>query len=306
MKKTLFLLVGVLLLPVVNIFAQDTLNTAGLKQLEKKIDNLTELINQSQSKVSKEELDDAHQQINDLEKENKSLKKFQKFKNERKTLMDSLDYQQKRIEKIESDLKNKDREITTLQNEKSLKYKEGIEKGKSNFIENYITDIRDKELDELLVIYNLSSVRKDIQLLTDKPEIIEKLKDVEKYYKGFELLSQQYNETKVNSSLEDLSTIKSSSLINQLNTDLKYYKENNDKLKSIIRHFVDNNPRVENFNDEIQQKKRGDILRKLASYLYNYDINTQNYPYLYDIIGEVIMIKEKDLDADLSSILKKM
>ena len=55
-----------------------------------------------------------------------------------------------------------------------------------------------------------------------------------------------------------------------------------------------------------EKKKLDKILAEFSFFIFNYEFNFLDYPYLSDIILEIIKRKQPNADADISNLLNKL
>ena len=48
------------------------------------------------------------------------------------------------------------------------------------------------------------------------------------------------------------------------------------------------------------------ILSEISTYIFEYDFNFVDYPYLSDIISQLIKLKRTNPDADINDLIKKL
>ena len=95
--------------------------------------------------------------------------------------------------------------------------------------------------------------------------------------------------------------------IDELKKRLKFYKQYSDALKASIVKIMALDKDLTANDAKTQKSKKDDIfLIELASYYHNYYFNYNDYPYLSDIILEIMKLKQKDANADISHLSSKL
>ncbi len=99
-----------------------------------------------------------------------------------------------------------------------------------------------------------------------------------------------------------------SALLSKLKETIGNYQVFNEGLKETLGKIVvlDKAEAVSGMSKEIQRKKFDKILAEISAYIFNYDFNFSNYPYLSDIFLEIIKRKQPNPDADISDLLKRL
>ena len=63
---------------------------------------------------------------------------------------------------------------------------------------------------------------------------------------------------------------------------------------------------VKGMDDEIIKSKLNKILSELSTFIFGYNFNFVDYPYLTDIVLEIIKRKQPNPDADINDLLEKI
>lgn len=188
------------------------------------------------------------------------------------------------------------------------------ETGKKEIITTIINTYKNRKFDELIICSTKSSVQKDEQLIGNNSEIFELLLDLETYFTSKELLNQKIDINQIDLNKNKLNQIKRESvLIKSLNEHLENYNTLSLKLKETIINinvFDDKSSKKnmvgEGIDKTTRQEKLDKIFSVLLPYVFDYDIKYNDYPYLFDIVLDVIKRKQSNTDEDISDLLKKI
>jgi hypothetical protein len=152
----------------------------------------------------------------------------------------------------------------------------------------------------------LSIIECDMQLV-DKAEVKQILEDLLVYFNTEELLTKKFDAAIIKNAQTQLNQIKQKSgLLDKLKDNIEYYQDFNNALKETIGKLVDLDKRKKAGVDaEIQKMKFAEIVTELTKYMYDY-YDYGNYPYLYDIMLEIIKRKRADADMDISDLLRQL
>jgi|GEM_PF-1005303 len=160
---------------------------------------------------------------------------------------------------------------------------------------------------DLVNISSKASVERDLPLVGDNDAAKQKLQNLQKYFVAQSMLEHKYDAQNMQNALNHLNSItEKSELLDKLKTRIEDYKLCSDALKITIGKILklDNNF---NANDDYAQKtKLQDILVELAWYFRNYQFNFTDYPYLADIVLEIMTKKQRDANADMSVLFSKL
>jgi hypothetical protein len=188
------------------------------------------------------------------------------------------------------------------------------ESGKKEIITSIINTYKNRKFDDLIVFSTLETVQRDKQLVGNNSEIFEILVDLESYFTSKELLNQKIDANQVNLNKNKLNLINhESALIKSLNEKLDNYNTLSLKLKETIiyiNEFDDIKSKKNMLGEGMDKKSRQDKLDKIFSvllpFIFDYDIKYNDYPYLFDIVLDIIKRKQSNTDEDISDLLKKI
>jgi len=293
-----------------------------LKNFEQKILENSNLKNDLQTEKQKNiELSNAYKkdtlalqkQIKDLQNEVSSEKQKVsdlnkgKVKEERDNLQYQVDSLNTIISKLNQTIADKDKQISTIRQQGDQKAREEKDKGKMEVLTILANTYRDRQFDDLLKLSTKESILRDMQLVGNNDEIKLILNDLQIYFNAQELLSKEYDKLQIENAKTQLNQIKrQSKLLDTLKDNVEYYKDYNGALKETIGKLISLDGRKSADSDtEIQKMKFNEIITMLADYMYNY-YDYGNYPYLSDILLEIIKRKQPNADADVSDLLIKL
>jgi hypothetical protein len=258
-----------------------------------------------------------NKKIKDFEKEIAALNK-NKVKIERDTLQEQIKRLTAQIDILNQKVSEKDRQILSEKQkgeeklrEEKQKYEQRLieekEKGKNEVLASLLNIYKNKKFDDLIKTSTKLSVLRDMQLVGDNAEMKSILPDLERYFNAEELLGKRFDAVQIKNAMIQLNQIKQqSTLLDKLKENIEYYKDFNDELKKTIERLVDLDKRkVADGDKEIQEMKFQEILSELSNYMYNY-YEYGNYPYLSDIVLEIIKRKKPNADADITDLLRKL
>ena len=279
----------------------DSLQNKVIKALENETSKL-----QGQIKVLEDDKIGLNKKIKDFEKDVADLNK-NKVKVERDALQEQAGRSTAQIAELSQQLSEKDKQISTEKQKYEQKLREEKEKGKNEALANLLNIYKNKKFDDLIKTSTKLSVQRDMQLVGDNAEMRPVLSDLEKYFDAEELLTRKFDAAQIKNAQIQLNQInQKSELLDKLKENVEYYKDFNDELKKTIEKLVNLDKRkVADGDAEIQKLKFQEILSELSNYMYNY-YDYGNYPYLSDIVLEIIKRKQPNADADISDLLKKL
>lgn len=260
----------------------------------------TDVLNDSLQKVNAE-LDDKTDQLTKAKDGLKDLQK-QFDKNKIKNERDSLNRQVAVLNVTITNLRN---EITILktscQREAENRYKAGRRE-----IQMRISDRYDAEFDSLVNECTLAGVQHDMLLVTDA-STKKKMQDLLTYFRAEQVLSEKYDAQKVQFALNNLTKIMpATQAVKILKEKLGYYKNCTSALKSMMGEIIEIDKNFSAPNEPGRDKKRKRIMPVITSFIYNQEFEFDDYPYLGNIVLEIINRKQRDVDKSIYDLLKKL
>jgi cell division protein FtsB len=296
-----------------------TFSSAYSQELIEEIKKLT-LENDSLLKVIKPLNDEKiklKEDLKTLEKENKDLEtKIKDFSKNK--LKEDYDKSQKEISSLKKKVDDYEKEISTydsllnqqkqheveLLNQEKEKLKQEKEIGKQE-VKNQILQSYNKPFDDLIITSTLKSVELCVQIVGINSEVNQKLLNLKSYFSSEQVLEIKYDELKVKNALDQIDSLEKTELVKKLTDKLSNYKLRNEALKTTLNKIIEIDEIIAS-DDNLQKLKLKDILSEFAWYFRNYRFNFSDYPYLSDIILEIIKIKQKNADADIRQFLDKL
>lgn len=289
-----------------------------LKNYDQKILEISKLKNDLETEENNfSDLSDAYnqdtlalqKQIKDLgnkiSSEKQKVSGLNKIKKERDNLQAKIDSLHSAISTLDSTILDKEKQIATEKTIRENKSRE--EKEKSEVFAKIVNSYKTLPFDDLIKSSTKESVPRDMQLLGNDPEIRPILNDLQIYFNERELLKEKFDADQINKTQTHLGQIKHKSiLLDALKDDVVYYKDFNNALKQTISKLVDlDKKKIASGDSEIQKIKFNEIVIELAKYMYDY-YEYSNYPYLSDIVLDIIKRKQSNADADINDLFIKL
>jgi len=173
-------------------------------------------------------------------------------------------------------------------------------------IRNQLIDFYNKPFEELVGITSLKTIQRDLKILENEA-IQEKLKSLQIYHESKQALSEKYNETRVKEIVAQLNSLEKNEANKMLIELLENYKYRfqflQEALDKIIKVDIEEGEQED--NRLLRPTKLGLIMSPILTYFNAYESKFQEYPYLNDIIIEIIQKKEDNVDADLNYLQKR-
>ena len=318
MKKIIVL---ALLICVVNTAYSQT-DSLFLKNYEQKILENNKLKNDLQTeKQNISKLSDAYnkdtlalkKQIKDLRNEVSSEKQKvsnlnkSKIKEERDSLQTKVDSLNTVISKQKQTIADKDKQITNEKTNAKTTADNAKNDGKSEALASIVNSYKNRPFDDLIKSSTKESVARDMQLVGNHPEVKPVLNDLQIYFNARVLLLEKFDANQIKNALTRLRQIKrESKRLDALKDDVEFYQDFSNALKETVNKLVNLDKRNSvNGDSEIQKLKFNDVVTILTDYMYNYYDYTK-YPYLSDLVLEIIKRKKPNADADITDLLMKL
>ena len=236
-------------------------------------------------------------QITELNEDNVIVER-----NRLQTKVDSLSAKVTELKKI---ISLKEEQIEEERQFGVRKSREEKENGKQEVF-NQIILFYNKPFDKLIEFSTISSVKRDLLLVRNNNEAQLKLQNLQNYFLAKQVLSEKYNENNINSALAQISSLDTTEFVKNLTDLLSNYKLCNSVLKTTIDDILVIDKQMIANDEYSQEKKLQKILPKLTWYLRNYRVNFSDYPYLSEIVLEIMIQKQKDANTNISNFLDEL
>lgn len=268
---------------------------------------------------------DAIKEIQRLTLENDSLKKRIEFvENRYKDILANCNNEKNRLESENKDLQRKNTQLQkevdnnknirterdnlkqeneTLLKRLEIEKQEQFEAGKKSVI-NRIEQTYGDEFDMLIRSTSLQTIQRDLPFVEDTV-IEKKMQDLQLYFEVQQVLCEKYDEQKVQAALSQIKSLPQTKTVKALGESLDKYPFSFNALGETINKIIENDKNFIANDDFIKKEKMKVVMAELSDYFYNYDFDFAEYPYLSSIVMEIMNRKQKDVNADLSDMLKK-
>lgn len=208
------------------------------------------------------------------------------------------------ISVLKSRLQDKDRQLTNLKINSQKEIKLSKNEGKEEILSSIIKTFKNQSFDSLIESCTSESIDVVLPLLNNEPNIKKLLLDLKRYFESEKLLKHKFDPVITKNNLVILNDIKrESEFLNKLIRDLSQYKNYNEGLKTVliqIRELDIGMPT--NGVESLKQRK----YNKISEYIFNYDYNLYDYPYLSNILLELTKRKFPNPDADIQDLINQL
>lgn len=323
MKKVI--VVVLIMFSVFNAHAQEELikgiqkltleNDSLQKQVIKPLnDSIVKLTSTHRDQIAKltEQIRSLEQDKSELSRKNKDLGSTitdlnkNKIKLERDSLKINCDSLINKLKDAQENI-SKQKKLVDEERER-CKHKTSQEKdiGKREIL-NQIIQTYTKPLDELIINSTIKSVERDISIVGDKTVVQQKLLSLQIYFNAEQVLNEKFSEQRVTYALNQLKSLEQTALVLKLNDKLTKYKlVCYDGLKTTIDKIIEIDKKFVANDDFTQKEKLKDVMGEIAWFIRNYKFDLMEYPNLSSIVLEVIKLKEKDANSDVSFLKDKL
>lgn len=240
-----------------------------------------------------------------LKKLNSELSALEGLKKNQKSLNDQFKQINDSIHLLSTQLSQKEKLLLDAGKENKKNVTEAKERGKHEALDALINYYLKNTFEVLIQSSTKQSIQKDQQLFGDKTELKSLLSDLEKYFNAKELLNKKYNPGQIQKAQNELNQIKLESvLLSKLKNDLRLYEAFNNGIKDALLKIakLDEDKIVNPLSLERQKEKYYEI----SAFIFNFDFNLIDYPYLSEIVLEVIKRKIPSPDAEVSDLIQKL
>ena len=268
-----------------------------VKQKNKDIESINNKYKKCQkdSTSLKNTVDNNTQKIASLEKENNTIKQLQNEKDEA----------EKKLKECED---NKEHEIEEIKNEciekENNSYDQGIKDAYSEIEQNINMDF-----DQMVQTMSSETINHYISIFKKDANLLDKLNKALIFIEARNLLNKKYDKDSIDEALSKIQNLGiKSELKDDLEEKLKMYGYSNDYLKQTVINIIDKDKKfyANDGDDDTTELKRWLILKEISDFIYNYSFTFDKYPYLSNIISEILDKKFNDINIDISYILEKL
>lgn len=269
-----------------------TLHKSYKKELKKQI---------TENKKISKELSVANRKVDDLLK-NKILV-------ERDSLLILLAKTKSENLKFTALINEKENDIAISKQQCEQKILQEYENGKQQALSTLEETYKNKAFDDLIKATGKESVQRDKSLVGNNDELKLVLNDLLIYFNAKEQLSKRFDAVQIKNKQAQLDQIKQNSiLVDKLKKDFAYYKIFNNGLIEMLNKIIkiDKEFIVDGMNEETIQLKQNLIFSEISYYIFNYDFNLSDYPYISNIVIEIFKRKQPNADADISDLLMRL
>jgi myosin heavy subunit len=279
-----------------------------LKRESDELNNLRITLKEKEVSIKKYELD-----IKKLDKENKTcstdLEKLEKYRAEMGTHESQLKQKNDAIEVLSKSVTEKERLLLEEKQRSAQTAKQEKENGKNEALANVIKTYKIQPFENLIELSTQLSVIRDEESLGVNSEVKPILEDLMKYFDAKNIFEHKYEPSKMKYAQEKLKTInQKSESIENINELVENYQTINEGLKEMIERIIalDNRESVIDLSKEVRNQKLNKIMTEISAFIFDYDFNFSDYPYLSEVVLEILKRKQPNPDADISDLLKKL
>ena len=239
---------------------------------------------------------------------NSNLSSLEKYKSQKKIIDTLLKTKSDSITLLKAQLLDKDEQITTIRQQVIQRAQQEKEQGKQEALIKLLNTYK-KPFDDLIKSSSKESIQRDMLLVGDDAEVKQILNELQIYFDAKELIAKKFDDVQIKNAQTQVKQIRQkSTLLDKLEETVGKYQIFNNGLKEVIDELVtlDNRESVAGMDEEIQKQKFNKIMSEISAYIFNYDFNLMDYPYLSDIILEIIKRKQPNADANITDLLNKL
>jgi len=276
---------------IIQILHTQMSSNSVISQKDEKIQNLRDSISTLKENSEKEQ------------KKAELLKKISTLEKDTFTLNQS-------VRTLEIIIKNLNSLVSQAKQDSINSNNKSFSDGENSYIEKLATHYvqRGNDFDSLIKHSNQTSISRDLKLVRNYDSAFLVLNDLDIYFKCLDVLKQPYNKSQVDFSLGRLRQIKrSSNSLNNLRTDISSYIEITKSLNGAIDEIsrIDANNVPANGNSQLQKERFSTVIEFLSNFLYDNE-KYANYPFLQDVLFNIISRKRVNADARITDLLIKV
>ena len=261
---------------------------------------------QIQTKALEKDTTDLNKKIKDFEKIIGELNK-NTVKKERDSLQKQVAALDATIAALNLKIIQSEGQIVEEKRMAEVRAKKEKENGRRELLDPLTNSYIKSSFDSLINSITQETIKRDIQLIGNNDTVKIIMSDLNTYFKGHAMLSNQFDAAQLEKLDSQLTKIKRpSNLLVKLKNNIKNYKMYNDELKKTIKYIIDLDERtLAGGVPKLEKKKLDEVLPELLTYMYDY-YGYSNYPYLSNIVLEILKRKKMSADEPLIDLLGRL
>jgi hypothetical protein len=289
----------------------DSLKKAN-KTVELRIDSLLKII--ATNEISNKQLTANHhaavkKYADSIENFKKELSSFEKYKSDKKTIETTIIAKSDSIILLKKQIIQKEDETKTIIEKSKKDAVTEKDNGRNEVLNQLVYTYKNNSFDDLIHSSSIKSVQRDKQLIGNNTDVKQIITELEIYFSALNLFSNKFNAPQVNDAISQVNLIKQQSkLVSTLKDNLDNFKTFNEGLNAAIRNIValDKKEYVKGMSDQVVKSKLNKVLSEISKFVFEYNFNFVDYPYLSDIVLEIIKRKQPSPDAEVNDLLNKI
>lgn len=241
---------------------------------------------------------------------NKELSKYEKFKKEKKEIDILINQKTDSITLLTNQKFELNQKISNEKIACEQKILIENEKVRNEMLTKTASIYEDNTYEYLIGFLSKKLIARDKELLLGSKELEQMFTDLNCYFEAKALLEDSYDSVKINDALTKLNKInKQSESLDKLKENLENYELLDKGLNDCLIRIdaLDKKESVSGMGEDIEKLKFNKILTILtehSNYMFSYDLNFVDYPYLTNVLYQVIKLKFPNPDRDISKFIK--
>lgn len=238
--------------------------------------------------------------VNQLKDSVALYRKFEKFAEDKNKYDSSLASKNEQIERLQGELTSLREEYAVEEETMLQRAADELAAGQNASLKSIAEVYLGSSFDDLVQSTSIWSVLRDRELLVSFPEALSIIDDLIVYHRGAELLGRKYDEDAVSKLKERLvDIIGYGDVIEILWNRLDCYC-------TFVNNIVDSIGGLDSGDFKDEKEAREAFWDRLTSFLHSSDFNFSDYPYLSEILLELIHKKNENPLSDVGYILEKI
>lgn len=183
------------------------------------------------------------------------------------------------------------------------KYSEGEQAIRNQISAYYMS----KSFDELIQSCSKTIIQRDILILGNNNVAIHKLNNLLIYFNAQETLSVKVDSQNIQNAFSQLKGInENSKAVNIILKKIEKYEKVNSELAETVKDLQVLDTQLVANNEFTNKEKYIKIIVSLTEFLRNYSFNFKDYPYLTEVVLEIINRKQRDANANIDDLINKL
>lgn len=187
--------------------------------------------------------------------------------------------------------------------------KQQLALGQQMIVTQIANTYKSRTFDDLISTSTAQTVKRDMSLIGNDLSVIQTLLNLQRYFVAQGVLSQRFDSIQIRlaqAELKNITLTGASENLRRLTTRIENYRLRSEAFIATLDKIMRKDAEFLANDDYTKKVKIQAIMNDLGAYIHDYRLNPVDYPFLADVIFDIIKRKHIDANADLSDIRARL